>query len=215
MISTPILRNKYNLDEIMRIVRFERGSIFGGAVRYAASENCVAPFSDYDIFAIRESQIEELKVDIIGMGFVLTNTTQMSYLFQGSITSEYGGRQHVILNLIRKYWGTARDVIEHFDFSVARAVYMGDHILVDENFHEDENALRLRIKHLNCPVSTMMRCMKYSKKGYRFPLVEAIKIFQDWEQRPLEYRSRLVELAESEHLSEQEIEELEALLRID
>lgn len=200
----------------MSTVLFTRGTICGGAARHACSPDTsadgslitVASSSDYDVFAKNTENVNEIKSDIIfNYSPSEIHETPMSFLF----TTRIGK-----INLIKQFVGEPERLLERFDFTVVRAALVDSaSVLVDDDFEKDELEKKLRIKHLNCPVSTMMRCMKYARKGYSFPLIESIKIFQDWEQRPIEYRSRLIELAESESLSPQEIEELEALLRID
>jgi hypothetical protein len=60
--------------------------------------------------------------------------------------------------------------------------------------------------------------MKYARKGYYMRPIESMKLFQDWQNRPEEYRQRIIQLfgdGKMGSLSKQEVDELEALLRVD
>ena len=60
--------------------------------------------------------------------------------------------------------------------------------------------------------------MKYARKGYYMRPVEALKLFNDWEQRSPEYRARMNELfttGQFGKITKEEIDELEKLMRID
>jgi hypothetical protein len=116
--------------------------------------------------------------------------------------------------------GEMEEIIDNFDFSVIRGALLSpETALVDANFDHDEEKLILRIRNIHCPISSMFRCVKYSKKGYFMPPSEAVKLFLDWEQRDEAYRMKIVEYLEKardgEGLSKEEVDELEALMQID
>ena len=90
--------------------------------------------------------------------------------------------------------------------------------VADEKFLDDEKDMFLRIENIHCPVSSTLRCMKYARKGYFAGPGQIIRLFADWDQRPPEYRSKLFELFKTSQMgsmTRQEIDALEALLRID
>ena len=116
--------------------------------------------------------------------------------------------------------GEMEEIIDNFDFSVIRCALLSEvSALVDANFHHDEEKQLLRIRNIHCPISSMFRCIKYGKKGYFMPPSEAVKLFIDWENRTDEYRSKIITYLEraneGEGLSEEEIDELEAMMQID
>jgi len=204
------------VNELARFQEFQSllvGGCFiaGGAARFAASTNeSPAHYSDVDIFATDQDAVTAMYLKLRGIA-ELKSETPMSYLFITKNSENQTNR----FNLIRQFCGTLDAVIEEFDFSVARAGIVGNEVLVDPQFETDEKEKRLRIQHIHCPVSTMFRAAKYQAKGYKFPLVEMLKLFGDWERRPNEYRERLVELASDPNITQEGIQELEALLRID
>jgi hypothetical protein len=115
--------------------------------------------------------------------------------------------------------GPMQEVLENFDFTVVRAGLLSpDTALVDRDFWDDEKHQRLQIKNIHCPVGSTYRCAKYIKKGYSIRPKEMIKLFLDWDQRDEEYRdllkTNLIKGRES-GLTQEEIDELEALLWID
>lgn len=61
--------------------------------------------------------------------------------------------------------------------------------------------------------------MKYSRKNYWLPPLQCAKLFLDWENREEDYRAKILEalgkMDKREGLTRKEIEELEALMRID
>jgi len=61
--------------------------------------------------------------------------------------------------------------------------------------------------------------MKYSRKGYWLRPFECLKLFIDWTDRPDDYRVKLVEFlrkaSENDGLTQAEVDELEAMMRID
>jgi hypothetical protein len=123
--------------------------------------------------------------------------------------------------------GTMEEILENFDFTVVRAgILNSKEVMVDEDFENDEKHLYLRLKNIHCPISSLLRCCKYARKGYFMRPIEALKLFNDWTDRGDEYRSRMVELfgmsglgKKSEDnpngMAQEEIDELESLLRID
>ncbi|MDD5459737.1 MAG: hypothetical protein PHF37_10140, partial [Phycisphaerae bacterium] len=72
---------------------------------------------------------------------------------------------------------------------------------------------------IHCPVSATLRCMKYSRKGYFLRPFECMKLFIDWSNRDQSYRDKLVDFltkaGQEEGLSKDDVEELEAMMRID
>lgn len=99
-------------------------------------------------------------------------------------------------------------------------------VMVDDQFEDDELHGLLRLKNIHCPISSLLRCCKYARKGYFLCPAEALKLFIDWTERGEEYRTRMIELfSESskgkvskdnpDGMTQEEIDELESLLRID
>lgn len=112
--------------------------------------------------------------------------------------------------------GTIEEIFENFDFTVTRAaLYCKTKGYADDNFKEDEERKRLRILNIHCPISSTFRIMKYNRKGYTVSIREVVKLFIDWDQRDDDYRGRLLDLLKKDIPTQEEIDELEALIRID
>lgn len=118
--------------------------------------------------------------------------------------------------------GSMEEVLFNFDFTVIRAGILNDsYVLADKDFLEDERKRILRIKKIHCPISSTLRCMKYSRKGYWLKPMEVIKLLTDWENRDDNYRMQIVDLLRKSAadpksgLTKEEVETLEALMRID
>jgi len=133
--------------------------------------------------------------------------------------------------------GSMEEILSNFDFSVVRCGFPAPdpagmspthnpQAMVDELFLHDEYRALLRIRNIHCPVSSTYRVIKYVRKGYWIRPMQMLGLFLDWDARPPEYRAKLVEFLrkageydpnhpEKGGLSQQEIDELEALMRID
>ncbi len=114
------------------------------------------------------------------------------------------------------------EVLNNFDFTIVRAAILNPTTaLVDEDFIADDKAFKLKLKNIHCPISSTMRCIKYSKKGYWLGLGESVKLFLDWNERGPEYQQKLIGLIdamktpEGEEPNKEDIEELEKLMNID
>lgn len=116
--------------------------------------------------------------------------------------------------------GSVEEILNNFDFTVVRCALNPDRRTATAwaSFPKDELHMKLRLLNIHCPISSLLRVMKYARKGYYMRPVEALKLFQDWERRPPEYKARMAQLfatGQMGKLSQQEIDELEALLRVD
>ena len=87
---------------------------------------------------------------------------------------------------------SAQEQLLTLDFTISRIILT--HLtasidecnaLADSNFLEDELAMRLVIRHIVCPITSVKRLMKYAKKGYTCPTVDIIKLFVEWSERAL------------------------------
>jgi hypothetical protein len=92
--------------------------------------------------------------------------------------------------------GSMEEIIKNFDFSIIRIGidwirWVEGKALADVDFARDEEQMRIRIKNIHCPISSMFRCIKYVQRGYKLRTEEMIKIFSDWEGRSEEYREKI------------------------
>ena len=123
--------------------------------------------------------------------------------------------------------GTLYEILDNFDFSIVRLGASIEKIMhfqavtCDGDYHEHEKKKRIVIKNIHCPISSTYRMIKYTRRGYWVNTTEVLKLFVDWENRDESYRRRLMDFfdrindGEAKEPSEQEILEIERLLRID
>lgn len=116
--------------------------------------------------------------------------------------------------------GTLETILENFDFTCIRiGLKSPTQALADADFLHDEEHHILRLKNIHCPISSTLRCMKYSRKGYWLPPMQVVSLFLDWDNRDQEYRDKLINFLkqanEGEGLTKEEVEQMEALMRID
>jgi len=202
-------------------------TICGGYVRYMASplENPI-PASDIDIYSETEEDVEKIKQ------FMHNNNLEIKHENNIFITYKSLNYTHpwfgcLPIQLIKPIkeghivaLGDMKTILSNFDFTIIRAGLISEtSVMVDADFVHDEQHKILRIKNIHCPVSSTLRCMKYSKKGYWLPPMQALKLFVDWQERGDDYRNRIVEFLEKANegnkLSQEDIDELEKLMRID
>lgn len=118
--------------------------------------------------------------------------------------------------------GTMEAVLNNFDFTIVRVGLLSPTMaLADSEFLEDDKTCKLRFKNIHCPISSTLRAVKYSKKGFWMGALECSKLFIDWSERGEEYRVNLLDLLDKmktpdgEEPSKEDIEELEKLMNID
>ena len=112
--------------------------------------------------------------------------------------------------------GDVKTILDNFDFTVTKAAIVNKNEgIIGEDFDKHEQVKKLCIQNIHCPVSSTYRVIKYCKKGYNISTAELAKVFVDWENRDDEYKLKLLALLQNSDLNQDEIDELEKLLRID
>jgi hypothetical protein len=204
--------------------------ICGGYVRYMCSpRHDPSPASDVDIYCMNEEVFEKVKKLFKRTDIALTikHENDISITYQRPTSSDHPFFASPPIQLIKPLkegrvvsFGSMEEILTNFDFTVIRAGLL-DHTLalVDADFIHDEGARILRLKNIHCPISSTLRCMKYARKGYWLPPFNCLKLFLDWDERDADYRAKLVEFLalanNGEGLTQKDIDELEALMRID
>jgi len=230
-IETPILRGFSEIALIWDIAQKHGSMICGGYARFCASQlPKPAPAGDVDLFPQSNDGHAALIAAITAIGFEIKHENDISVTFKH--LEEHADPRWVICPTIQVIKpvlqgaivtvGPVRDVLNNFDFTIVRAAILNPTTaLVDQDFMEDDKAWKLHLKNIHCPVSSLMRCIKYSKKGYWLGLAESVKLFRDWSDRGEEYQSKLVgliekmKMPEGEEPNKEDIEELEKLMNID
>lgn len=227
--KTPVLRGLTEITKLLQDIG-GLGIICGGYVRYMASPHQKpAPASDVDVYPYDEDKYEALKTLFKQeRGLQVRHENNMSITYKRPEEPEHPYFAAPAVQLIKPVVegrvisvGSKQEILENFDFTVIRAGYAhGDGwATVDADFPHDEPRRILRLKNIHCPVSSTLRCMKYSRKGYWLPPMQALKLFIDWEGRTDEYRRRLYEYLqlanEGQGLTQEQVDELEELMRVD
>jgi hypothetical protein len=228
------IRLRRGFTEITRIYDLISGYGFiaGGYARYCASpKHDPYPAGDLDIFPLRkEGCFEPVRDKFLALGFTLYKENDVSYSFK---KAPEGWEEVPSIQLIKPAdearmltYGSPEEILNNFDFSVTRAAILSaTEVMVDDDFEKDEASNLLTIKNIHCPVSSLLRCCKYSKKGYFLRPFEAMKLFEDWQNRDGEHRAKLKEfiVKASEFdpekpgsgLSQEDVEHLEKMMMID
>lgn len=150
---------------IMETAAKYAGFVAGGAVRSIfASER----ISDFDIFFETEKQFNKCIDDLPDYQF--TKTASAWSFFTDK-------KQH--FQLICAVFGEVEKVIESFDFTVCMGAWIPNtpRFLLDEHFMKHVAQRRLCYNvNSQYPICSLWRVLKYSKKGYKLPAVDAIKL---------------------------------------
>jgi hypothetical protein len=234
----PLRRGFIEIQPLFALCQSVGAVICGGYARYCASPRPTAkviPALDVDLFPHNEAATAKLQDALKAMGFEIRHENHVSITLKipkgkkrelGHIPTPQIIKPVVEGRIVTL--GTTEEILENFDFTIVRAAIISPtEIMVDEDFEKDEENGLLRLKNIHCPVSSLLRCCKYARKGYFLRPYEALKLFMDWDRRDNAYRLRMIELfeksitfgKESEKnpngMTQKEIDELEALLRID
>lgn len=231
-----VIRLRRGFTEIQKVFTLIQGLGFiaGGYARYCASpKGSPFPTRDLDIFPYREDYgFEELKKKFTDLGFKVHHENDVSYTFSSNHPEGY--EECPTIQLIKPNkngrlltYGNPEEILSNFDFTVTRAAIISQsEVLVDDDFEQDELQDKLAIKNIHCPVSSLMRANKYSRKGYYLRPVEALKLFRDWDERDADYKQKLIDFLlvadkydpndpTSSPLTREDVEELEKLMMID
>jgi hypothetical protein len=200
--------------------------ICGGYARYCASPKFeVKSAGDVDIYSEDESAFNKLKHLLSIKGLKVKSENDMAVTYERPTKGEFHCMPPIqaikplkIAKIVSV--GTKEEILSNFDFTIIRAaIESPTEVLVDKDFIHDETHNVMRLKNIHCPVSSTLRCLKYAQKGYWLRPLEALKLFLDWDNRSDDYRLKLVEFLdkadEGTGLTQEQVDELEALMRID
>lgn len=237
MNTIPLKRGFTEIAPFYDLCQQHGAVICGGYARYCASPRPtpkVVPADDCDIFPLSEDATTYLQADLAAMGYEVRHENHVSITMRPTDAKKdelaWLPTPQIIKPVVEGRivtTGTTDVILENFDFTIVRAAIISPtECMVDEDFESDELHGVLRLKNIHCPISSLLRCCKYARKGYFLRPFEALKLFADWEARDEDYRLRIQELftrstfgeKDDEHpdgMTQEEIDELEALLRID
>lgn len=235
--TVPLKRGFFEIKALFDLCQSFGSTICGGYARYCASPRPtpkVVPAGDCDMFPHSEEASAQMLEALKVMGFIVAHENHVSITLKPSEDkkSELGWMPtpQIIKPVVEGKivaMGTTEEILDNFDFTIVRAAIVSPtECMVDDDFEDDEESGLLRLKNIHCPVSSLLRCCKYARKGYFLRPAQALKLFIDWTNRGPEYQGRIMELFGKSSLGEksednpdgmtqEEIDELESLLRID
>lgn len=230
----PILRGLPDALPVLRLLLEKKAFVCGGYARYCASPidgpRKLSKAGDLDIYCEDEETFNGLYQHFKDAGLEIRRDSDVAITYKKpkDVSNLYYACPAIqLIKPIREGAivanGSMEDILRNFDFTVIRCgiVYLDGEfqVLADRDFLKDEEKKFLRIKNIHCPISSLLRFMKYGRKGYSTKPSQLAKLFADWDARSDEYRERLLELfadaTEKGDLTPEEIDELEALMRID
>lgn len=227
----PIVRGFSEIAVLWPIVQKHGAMICGGYARYCLSQLPKPQVAgDVDLFPQSQESHVGLIEDIKAIGFEIKHENDISVTFK-KLEEHADFRWTVcpVIQVIKPVLagaivtvGTMEEVLNNFDFTIVRAgIVSPEKGMADADFLEHDKAWKLVFKNIHCPISSTMRAIKYSKKGYWLGLGESVKLFLDWNERGTDYQIKLLGLIEKmktpegEEPSKEDIEQLEKLMNVD
>lgn len=203
-VKVPVLGLTEELNDVLEALDTAEVKyvIAGGAIRQVCSLRN-RPADDIDIFfysqADYEKAVNRLDGSVYGHVCVFIKETPVScILLYKWEESQREDPFTMKLNLIKPEtvkFTTVEELISQFDFTVNRIALISDvEALADPQFLEDEEKGELRLKFIHCPISSVNRIAKYTRKGYHCKLKEIVKLFVDWDNRDFTYRENVLKI---------------------
>jgi len=225
----PVVRGFTEIENVWLVVKLLGGYICGGYVRYMCSpRRKPEPASDVDIYTVDDKILNALAQYFKdNAGLTVRHENEISITFSQPNLDNTRFAHSPPIQLIKPMRegrvvtnGSVEEIIDNFDFTIIRIALLDERTaLADANFLHDEGNRILRLRNIHCPISSTLRCCKYAGKGYWLPPLQAWKLFKDWDGRDDEYREKLADFlqksAEGEGLTQEQVNELEAMMRID
>lgn len=199
--QVSIRREQDTINLIFELTR-GRGFIAGGFARYCVSDrpdpNCP---NDIDIFTGDMGNFTDIYLDFKANPRLRqkSNTeieTKFEYVFKEGFKKETLNIQLIkpvhISNMNSK--GDVFSVMTNFDFTISKAAILADgEAWVHHQFNRDDLGGYLVIEKIHCPISSMKRVIKYTQKGYTIESKELLKLFKDYEARPVDWKLLVTE----------------------
>lgn len=157
-------------DDMIKLLSNEKCIIAGGCITSLFTRNEV---NDIDVyFRNEESLIRSLKY-LKQNGVMLHAVTSKATLFT------VVGSEVPIQFIHFKYFNTAKDIFDTFDFNVCMGAYDfgAEEFIFDEKFFKNNSQRMLQFNHKTAyPIVSALRLQKYENKGYTISKPELIKI---------------------------------------
>lgn len=224
-VKIPILRGFNFVEKLFDICKptYKGGAfILGGYVRWMCSPaSTLRTAGDIDIYCENQDVFDLTKTTLLNLGLAVKADNPMALTFEPHLDFP------IPVQIIKPInqgavvaAGSMETILSHFDFTVVRVGILDSQTaLADADFIHDENNGLLRLKNIHCPITSTLRCMKYARKGYFLQPSECIKLFTDWDNRDVQYKLDILtgfkKIEGGEELTQEDIDHLEKLMRID
>lgn len=192
-------RGLTEIKGLLHLVNTSGGFVGGGYARYCLSPlpKPLAP-SDVDIFCKVESVYQYLPEEIVRRGGKVVFTTPNAVTIQPPEAWRSCPKIQIISPTI--WLGDAWSVISQFDFTVSSAALTWeDQGIAHKEFEDHEYRQLLVVNKMQCPIGTLKRAMKYSKKGYKLSSTEMLKFYSAWEGLAPEKKEELIQIINVPH----------------
>lgn len=156
-------RSGCETDELMRILgQVQNGAwCAGGAIRRTLIKHPLD--SDFDFFFRDADHLAEWETKLPGT-LALVRETEHHKHWKGTLE---GSALPVDVQAIKfRFYGTAAEVIDSFDYTITQFCLEGDTLTTTAHALWDLGRKRLAIHKVTYPVATMRRMLKYTKQGY-------------------------------------------------
>lgn len=229
-IEVPVIRGITEIAPLLELAQATGAVICGGYARFCCSQ-VVDPVKagDVDVFpGPNTDSLDRLTAELQRIGFTTEYENEIAITLKaptGDGADQLWQYRPQIQIIKRKHEermnteGTLQDLLKRFDFTVVRIGLLNTTTaLADKDFIEHERQKVLHIENIVCPISSLLRCMKYGRKGYFIKPSEAVKLFAEWTERGEEYRSNILELFKASafgEMTQDQVDRLEALLWVD
>lgn len=176
--------------------------IAGGFARYACSPHPTpVPAGDIDLYCLTPDAFEPAQRAMIKAGLTQTKDTTASLSFRDKRSFLFRKFNQVVqvakpivFGDIALY-GEPLTVLSGADFSVTRVAIINPHEVVQHCcFEDDELRRQVSVLSIPSPVEAIYRLWKYTRAGYRIPAADLVKVLDEWESRPVEYKETIRDL---------------------
>lgn len=152
--KNSILYNFINL----KLLDVDNVWLAGGAIRCVFSGETIQDFDLFfrnrDYFKGVKNRLERLNAKLI---FQCPQGELHTYMIDGM----------KIQLIVKKFYSTAVDLIDSFDFTICQFAYDGKVIETYENCLQHLVKKELHINKIEYPIATINRMVKYAKRGYK------------------------------------------------
>lgn len=210
MLVEKNIDNFQNLNWLLDFMRYHKGFICGGCFKNIFNHEKV---KDLDIFfkSMRdwEDAVAYFDTKTVGYRFDDKGEEEYQFYYENDNVKAYKHlKTGVVIELCCKIFGTAKEIIDSFDFTITKFALYKDEvededwvahietkILCDDLFFEHLQQKRLVIDNkIPYPMSTFERMLRYAKYGY-FPCRETkmklIGAIRELDERQVELSENL------------------------